>query len=221
MQFLELLKDCLPSLTSGLLVTIKISIISIIIAVILGIIFGIFSISKNKILKTLSIIYLYIIRGTPLMVQALIIYFGIAPLIVQKSNPMYCAIIALALNAGAYMSEIFRAGIQAVDVGQMEASRSLGLGYFKTMQKIILPQAIKVMIPSIINQFIVTIKDTSILTVITIRELTSSGQIIVARNFKPLETYAIVGMMYFILITALSILSKYIEGRLNHGHKGK
>lgn len=155
------------------------------------------------------------------MVQALIIYFGIAPLIVQKSNPMYCAIIALALNAGAYMSEIFRAGIQAVDVGQMEASRSLGLGYFKTMQKIILPQAIKVMIPSIINQFIVTIKDTSILTVITIRELTSSGQIIVARNFKPLETYAIVGMMYFILITALSILSKYIERRLNHGHKGK
>ena len=150
MQFLELLKDCLPSLSSGLLVTIKISIISIIIAVILGIIFGIFSISKNKILKTLSIIYLYIIRGTPLMVQALIIYFGIAPLIVQKSNPMYCAIIALALNAGAYMSEIFRAGIQAVDVGQMEASRSLGLGYFKTMQKIILPQAIKVMIPSII-----------------------------------------------------------------------
>ncbi|WP_293977420.1 amino acid ABC transporter permease [uncultured Clostridium sp.] len=221
MQFLELLKDCLPSLSSGLLVTIKISIISIIIAVILGIIFGIFSISKNKILKTLSIIYLYIIRGTPLMVQALIIYFGIAPLIVQKSNPMYCAIIALALNAGAYMSEIFRAGIQAVDVGQMEASRSLGLGYFKTMQKIILPQAIKVMIPSIINQFIVTIKDTSILTVITIRELTSSGQIIVARNFKPLETYAIVGMMYFILITALSILSKYIERRLNHGHKGK
>lgn len=221
MQFLELLKDCLPSLSSGLLVTIKISIISIIIAVILGIIFGIFSISKNKILKTLSIIYLYIIRGTPLMVQALIIYFGIAPLIVQKSNPMYCAIIALALNAGAYMSEIFRAGIQAIDVGQMEASRSLGLGYFKTMQKIILPQAIKVMIPSIINQFIVTIKDTSILTVITIRELTSSGQIIVARNFKPLETYAIVGMMYFILITALSILSKYIERRLNHGHKGK
>ena len=221
MQFLELLKDCLPSLSSGLLVTIKISTISIITAVILGIIFGIFSISKNKILKTLSIIYLYIIRGTPLMVQALIIYFGIAPLIVQKSNPMYCAIIALALNAGAYMSEIFRAGIQAVDVGQMEASRSLGLGYFKTMQKIILPQAIKVMIPSIINQFIVTIKDTSILTVITIRELTSSGQIIVARNFKPLETYAIVGMMYFILITALSILSKYIERRLNHGHKGK
>lgn len=221
MEFIELLKECLPSLTSGLLVTIQISVISLIIAVILGIIFGVFSISRSKILKILAGIYLYIIRGTPLMVQALIIYFGIAPLVVERSNPVYCAIIALALNAGAYMSEIFRAGILAVDVGQTEAARSLGLGYFKTMQKIILPQAVKVMIPSIINQFIVTIKDTSILTVITIRELTASGQIIVARNFKPLQTYAIVGMMYFILITVLSILSKYIERRLNHGHKSK
>lgn len=221
MEFIELLKECLPSLTSGLLVTIQISVISLIIAVILGIIFGVFSISRSKILKTLAGIYLYIIRGTPLMVQALIIYFGIAPLIVERSNPIYCAIIALALNAGAYMSEIFRAGIQAVDVGQTEAARSLGLGYFKTMQKIILPQAVKVMIPSIINQFIVTIKDTSILTVITIRELTASGQIIVARNFKPLQTYTIVGIMYFILITVLSILSKYIERSLNHGHKSK
>lgn len=221
MEFIELLKESLPSLTSGLLVTMEISVISLIIAVILGIIFGVFSISRSKILKTLATIYLYIIRGTPLMVQALIIYFGIASLIVEKTNPIYCAIIALSLNAGAYMSEIFRAGIMAVDAGQTEAARSLGLGYFKTMQKIVLPQAIKVMIPSIINQFIVTIKDTSILTVITIRELTASGQIIVARNFKPLQTYAIVGIMYFILITVLSILSKYIEGSLNHGHKSK
>ena len=221
MQLLEILKSSLPSLTSGILVTIKISVISLFLAVILGIVFGIFSISKSKVLKGISTVYLYIIRGTPLMVQALFIYFGIAPLIAKRSDPIICAIIALTLNAGAYMSEIFRAGIQAVDAGQMEAARCLGLGYFKTMQKVILPQAIKVMIPSIINQFIVTIKDTSILTVITIRELTLSGQIIVARNFRPLETYAAVGMMYFILITALSILSKYIEGRLQRGHKGK
>lgn len=219
MQLLEILKSSLPSLTSGILVTIKISIISLFLAVILGIIFGIFSISKSKVLKGISTIYLYIIRGTPLMVQALFIYFGIAPLIAKRSDPMICAIIALTLNAGAYMSEIFRAGIQAVDNGQMEASRSLGLSYLTTMRKVILPQAVKVMIPSIINQFIVTIKDTSILSVISIRELTASGQIIVARNFKPMETYAIVAMMYFILITALSLLSMYIERRLHRGHK--
>ncbi len=101
----------------------------------------------------------------------------------------------------------------------MEASRSLGLGYFKTMQKVILPQAVKIMIPSIINQFIITIKDTSILSVISIRELTASGQIIVARNFKPLETYAAVALMYLVLITLLTLLSKYIERRLHRGHK--
>lgn len=219
MQLLEILKSSLPSLTSGILVTIKISVISLFLAVILGIVFGIFSISKSKVLKGISTIYLYIIRGTPLMVQALFIYFGIAPLIAKRSDPMVCAIIALTLNAGAYMSEIFRAGIQAVDNGQMEASRSLGLSYLTTMRKVILPQAVKVMIPSIINQFIVTIKDTSILSVISIRELTASGQIIVARNFKPMATYAIVAMMYFILITALSLLSMYIERRLHRGHK--
>lgn len=221
MQLLEILKSSLPSLMSGILVTIKISVISLFLAVILGIVFGVFSISKSKILKGISVIYLYIIRGTPLMVQALFIYFGIAPLIFQRSNPIICAIVALTLNAGAYMSEIFRAGIQAVDNGQMEASRSLGLSYLTTMRKVILPQAVKVMIPSIINQFIVTIKDTSILSVISIRELTASGQIIVARNFKPMETYAIVAMMYFILITALSLLSMYVERRLNRGHKSK
>lgn len=219
MQLLEILKSSLPSLTSGILVTIKISVISLFLAVILGIIFGIFSISKSKVLKGISTVYLYIIRGTPLMVQALFIYFGIAPLIAKRSDPIVCAIIALTLNAGAYMSEIFRAGIQAVDSGQMEASRSLGLSYLTTMRKVILPQAVKVMIPSIINQFIVTIKDTSILSVISIRELTASGQIIVARNFKPMETYAIVAMMYFILITALSLLSMYVERRLHRGHK--
>lgn len=219
MQFLQILQDSLPSLVSGLQVTIEISVISLFLAFILGIIIGIFSISRTKVLKGIAFVYLYIIRGTPLMVQALFIYFGIAPLIADRTNPMICAIIAITLNAGAYMSEIFRAGIQAVDPGQMEAARSLGLSYTKTMRKVILPQAIKVMIPSIINQFIVTIKDTSLLSVITIRELTASGQIIVARNFKPLQTYAIVAIMYFILITALSLLSKYIEGRLKRGHK--
>ena len=221
MQCFDILKDSLPSLISGIGVTIKLSAISLFFAFILGLIFGIFSISKRNILRGIANIYLDIIRGTPLMIQALFIYFGVAPLLFGRTNAMICGVVALSLNAGAYMSEIFRAGIQAVDAGQMEAARCLGLGYFKTMQKVILPQAIKVMIPSIINQFIVTIKDTSILTVITIRELTLSGQIIVARNFRPLETYAAVGMMYFILITALSILSKYIEGRLQRGHKGK
>lgn len=219
MEIISLIQDSLPSLLSGLLVTVEIAVISLILAVILGIILGIFSISNAKILKSIATVYIYIIRGTPLMIQALFLFFGVGQALSIKFDPMVAAIITLTINASAYMAEIFRAGIQAVDNGQMEAARCLGLSYTKAMKKVILPQAIKIMIPSIINQFIVTIKDTSILSVISIRELTLSGQIIIARNFKPLQMYAIMAVMYFILITLLTIASGYIERRLSYGNK--
>jgi len=219
MQIFELLKDSLPSLLSGLGVTIEIAVISLILAVILGIILGIFSISTSKILKTISTVYIYIVRGTPLMIQALFLFFGVGQALNIRFDPMAAAIITLTVNASAYMAEIFRGGIQAVDNGQMEAARSLGLGYYKSMRKVILPQAIKIMIPSILNQFIVTLKDTSILSVISIRELTLSGQIIIARNFQPMNMYAIVAAMYLIIITLLTLVSRYIERRLSYGNK--
>ena len=219
MEILGLLKDSLPSLLSGLWVTIEISVISLILAVILGIILGIFSISTSKILKGIATVYIYIVRGTPLMVQALFLFFGVGQALGIRFDPMVAGIMTLTVNATAYMAEIFRGGIQAVDHGQMEAARSLGLSYSKAMIKVILPQAVKIMIPSILNQFIVTLKDTSILTVISIRELTSSGQIIIARNFKSLEMYAIVACMYFILITILTLVSSYIERKISYGNK--
>lgn len=219
MYIFELLKDSFPSLLSGLGVTIEIAVISLILAVILGIILGIFSISTSKILKTISTVYIYIVRGTPLMIQALFLYFGVGQALGIRFDPMVAAIITLTVNATAYMAEIFRGGIQAVDNGQMEAARCLGLSYYKSMRKVILPQAIKIMVPSILNQFIVTLKDTSILSVISIRELTLSGQIIIARNFKPLEMYAIVAVMYFIIITLLTLASRYVERKLSYGNK--
>jgi glutamine transport system permease protein len=219
MEILGLLKDSLPSLLSGLLVTIEIAVISLILAVILGIVLGIFSISTSKILKGIATVYIYIVRGTPLMVQALFLFFGVGQALGIRFDPMVAGIMTLTVNASAYMAEIFRGGIQAVDHGQMEAARSLGLSYSKAMIKVILPQAVKIMIPSILNQFIVTLKDTSILTVISIRELTSSGQIIIARNFKSLEMYAIIACMYFILITILTLVSSYIERKISYGNK--
>jgi len=219
MQIFQLLKDSFPSLLSGLGVTIEIAVISLILAVILGIVLGIFSISTSKILKSIATTYIYIVRGTPLMVQALFLYFGVGQALGIRFDPMVAGIITLTVNASAYMAEIFRGGIQAVDHGQMEAARSLGLSYSKAMRKVVLPQAVKIMIPSILNQFIVTLKDTSILTVISIRELTSAGQIIIARNFKSLEMYAIVACMYFIVITLLTLASRYIERRLGNGNK--
>jgi len=219
MQIFQLLKDSLPSLLSGLWVTIEIAVISLILAVILGIILGIFSISTSKILKIVSSIYIYIIRGTPLMIQALFLFFGVGQALNIRFDPMVAAIIVLTVNAAAYMAEIFRGGIQAVDNGQMEAARSLGLSYYKAMRKVILPQAIKIMVPSILNQFIVTLKDTSILSVISIRELTLSGQIIIARNFQAMNMYAIVACMYFIIITLLTLVSRHVERGLSYGNK--
>ncbi|WP_160692091.1 amino acid ABC transporter permease [Clostridium sp. C2-6-12] len=219
MEILGLLKDSLPSLLSGLGVTIEIAVISLILAVIFGIILGIFSISTSKILKGIATLYIYIVRGTPLMVQALFLFFGVGQALNIRFDPVVAGILTLTVNATAYMAEIFRGGIQAVDHGQMEAARSLGLSYSKAMRKVILPQAVKIMIPSILNQFIVTLKDTSILTVISIRELTSAGQIIIARNFKSLEMYAIVACMYFIIITLLTLASRYIERKISYGNK--
>lgn len=219
MQIFELLINNFPRLLNGLGVTIQLAVISLILAVIFGIVLGIFSISTSKILKSIVTSYIYIVRGTPLMVQALFLYFGVGQALGIRFDPMVAGIITLTVNASAYMSEIFRGGIQAVDIGQMEAARSLGLSYSKAMRKVILPQAVKIMIPSILNQFIVTLKDTSILMVISIRELTSAGQIIIARNFKSLEMYAIVACMYFIVITLLTFASRYVERRLGNGNK--
>lgn len=219
MDFLELVKNSMPSLLDGLLVTVKISVISLIFAVFIGLIFGMFTISKSKILKAIATAYIFVVRGTPLIVQALFLFFGVGQLLGIRFDPEVAGIIVLSLNAGAYMAEIFRGGILAVDPGQMEAARSLGFNYFKSMRKIILPQAVKIMIPSIINQFIVTVKDTSILTVISIRELLQSGQIIIAREFNPFQMYAIIAVMYFILITALTVVSKYVERKLSYGNR--
>ncbi len=219
MDILQLFKDSLPSLLSGLSVTIELAVISLILAVILGIILGIFSISTSKILKGIATTYIYIIRGTPLMIQALFLYFGVGQALNIQFDPIIAGIITLTANASAYMAEIFRGGIQAVDQGQMEAARCLGLSYSKAMRKVILPQAIKIMIPSILNQFIVTLKDTSILTVISVRELTESGKIIIARNYRSLEMYAIVACMYFVIITALTLISGYLERRSSYGNK--
>ena len=159
-----------------------------------------------------------------MIVLAFFVFFGIPYLFNNILNVEHDVIltalqagtICLALNCGAYMSEIIRGGIQAVDIGQTEAARSLGLPYWRTMQRIVLPQAIRIMIPSIINQFIITLKDTSILSVIGFPELVNSAKNVQANTFKAFQTWAIVGVMYLIVITLLSQVSKALERRLDH-----
>ncbi len=192
---------------------------------ILGVIFGLASVVDNKVSKTISVIYVNLIRGVPLIVLAFFVFYGV-PYglrtilgIRYTLTALQAGTICLALNCGAYMSEIIRAGIQAIDPGQMEAARSLGLSYWRSMFRVVLPQAIKNMIPSIVNQFIITLKDTSILSVIGFPELVNKAQNVIAITFKSFETWAIVAVMYLIVILALQQVANALERRLNRGRK--
>ncbi|MGI5058851.1 amino acid ABC transporter permease [Treponema pectinovorum] len=193
---------------------------ALVFAMVIGLIFALCNVSNNRFLNALGTVYVDAVRGVPLIVLAYFIYFGVpqafrfAGINNFRLPALQAGTIALAMNCGAYMAEIFRAGIESIDVGQMEAGRSLGLSYSSTMRKIILPQAFKVMIPSIINQFIITLKDTSILSVIGYPELTNMGKTISGNTFKSLETWAIVGVMYMIVIITLSKVAKALERRL-------
>lgn len=203
--------------------TLLLTLLSLIFAFIIGLIFGLMNVSKSRILNCIGTIYVDGIRGVPLIVLAYFIYFGIPAAVKAmgftnfKLSALVAGTISLSMNAGAYMAEIFRAGIQSVDKGQMEAARSLGLSYGKSMRKVILPQAIRTMIPSIINQFIISLKDTSILSVIGFPELTKAGNIIVGNTFKALQVWGIVAVMYMIVIITLSRIAKRIERRINVG----
>lgn len=187
---------------------------------VIGLIFALCNVSSNKLLNIIGTIYVDAVRGVPLIVLAYFIYFGVpqafrfAGVNNFRLPALQAGTIALAMNCGAYMAEIFRAGIESIDIGQMEAGRSLGLSYGVTMRRVVLPQAFKVMIPSIINQFIITLKDTSILSVIGYPELTNMGKTISGNTFKSLQTWAIVGIMYMIVIVTLSKIAKAIERRL-------
>ena len=194
-------------------------------ACILGLIFGMMSVVKSRVCRFISSVFVDVIRGVPMIVLAFFVFFGVPYFFtnILGTNLMLTALtagtICLAVNCGAYMAEIIRAGIQSVDKGQMDAARSLGMSYWHSMFKVVLPQAIKTMIPSIINQFIITLKDTSILSVIGFPELVNSAKNVVANTFMSFQTWLIVAIMYLIVITILSKLAKLIERRMNRGRE--
>ncbi len=203
--------------------TILLTGLSLVFAMIIGMVFGLMNVGHNRVLNLIGTIYVDAVRGVPLIVLAYFIYFGI-PAGIQslgitgfRMNALQAGTIALSMNCGAYMAEIIRAGIQSVDRGQMEAGRSLGLSYGAGMALIVIPQAIRTMIPSIINQFIITLKDSSILSVIGFPELVNVGKTIMGNTMKCLETWAIIGIMYMVVIITLSKVSKKIERRVNRG----
>ncbi|PXV93583.1 polar amino acid transport system permease protein [Lachnotalea glycerini] len=217
MSIVGLLKENYMTLLTAMGKTLELTLLSLVFASLIGLLFGLLNVSKKKWMHVVANVYIDAIRGVPLIVLAFFIYFGIPLATGIKLDALIAGIISLSLNAGAYMAEIVRAGIQSIDKGQLEAARSLGLPYGTAMRRVVLPQAIRVMIPSIINQFIITLKDTSILSVIGFPELTKAGSIIIARNYETFKMWAIIGVMYLIVITTLSKIAKALERRISYG----
>lgn len=213
---LGILKENKDAFISGIIETLKLTVVGIFCATIFGIFVGLLGVVPNKFCCGLSTTIIYIFRGLPLIVLALFIYNGVPSLIGSKVPAFLAGVITLMLNEGAYTAAFVKGGIESVDKGQMEAARSLGMPFGKSMRRVILPQGIKIMVPSFINQFIITLKDTSILSVIGLLELTQTGKIIIARNLEGFRVWAIVAVIYLVIITVLTLLSKWIERRINN-----
>lgn len=214
-SFWDLVVQSMPALLSGLGNTLLVTVISFAFAMLLGLFFGFLKVSQNIVLRGVATTFVNIFRGTPLLVQAFFFYFGIPQLTGQPINIWVAGVLTLALNSGAYVTEIVRGGLQSVDPGQLEASRSLGLGYLTSMRKVVVPQAFKIMTPSLINQLVILLKDSSLLLAIGFAELLYQGQQIYSNSFRISETLLIVAVMYFIVIMARTKLSNIVDKRFN------
>ncbi|MBE6098606.1 MAG: amino acid ABC transporter permease [Anaerovibrio sp.] len=211
---IDLVIQSFPLLILGAGITVQITAISVFLGLIIGMFVGIARISHVKPLSILAAIYTDFLRGTPLLVQIFLIYFALPIILDQRVDPFLAAITACGINSGAYIAEIFRAGIQAIDSGQMEAGRSLGMTWVQTMRYIIIPQAFKNIIPPLGNEFIALLKDSSLVSVIGFEELTRRGQLIIARTYGSLEIWLSVALIYLVMTLAISRLVAYMEKRL-------
>jgi glutamine transport system permease protein len=210
----DVITAALPILLKGLQVTLYIFAIAIVLGFAIGLVIALLRLAPIKILQWISKIYVDAIRGTPFIVQLFFIYFGVNSLHLISLNSTTAGIITVAINAGAYFAEIIRAGIQSIDKGQTEAARSIGFTGAQTMRYVILPQAFRRMLPTITNQSIISLKDTSLLSVIGIADLTQQGQIQASATFEAFKIWLAVGVIYFIVIYLLTLLANFVERRI-------
>ena len=210
---INVLKEMLPIIAKGSIITVELTVFSLIIGSILGIIVALSKLVKNKVIFTIASLYTWLFRGTPIILQLFVLYYGL-PAIGIKFTPFEAAIMGLSLNSGAYMAEIIRGGILSVDKGQFEACKALGFTYFDTMRRIILPQTVRIIIPSIGNEFITLLKDTSIVSTIAMVEIMRSSQQLYASSFKPMEAFFIAGCLYLFLTTIFTTIFAIYEKKL-------
>ena len=209
----DLAVSAIPLLLMGALVTVKITALSVGLGIVIGLFVGIARIAHSRVLRLLAAIYVDFLRGTPLLVQIFLIYFALPIVTGRHMDPFVAAIASCSINSGAYVAEIFRAGIQSIDAGQMEAGRSLGMTWGQTMRYIIVPQAFKRVIPPLGNEFIALLKDSSLVSVIGFEELTRRGQLVIARTYGSLEIWTCVAIIYLLMTVTISRFVAYFERR--------
>ncbi|PFF15761.1 amino acid ABC transporter permease [Bacillus cereus] len=204
----------IPYILKGLEVTLKIVAVSALAGFILGTLLSLCKIARIRALNIAADFYTSIFRGTPLVLQLMIIYFGVPQIIGYEIPAFLAAVLAFSLNSGAYMSEVIRAGIQAVDKGQTEAAMALGIPYGKMMRNIIFPQALKNILPALVNEFATLTKESAVVTVIGATDLMRRAYIVGGETFKYLEPLLFVGLIYYMLVIILTLVGKAIEGRM-------
>jgi polar amino acid transport system permease protein len=224
-------------LQDGIRVTVSITVVSFLFILVAGLVGGLGRISKNPIINGISSIYVEVVRGIPLLVQLLFIYYA-SPIVLRglgrrlldiwpsfglklieiKLNPFAAAVLGLTVCYGAYMSEIFRAGIESIAKGQMEAARSLGMSYFQAMRHVILPQALRVVLPPVGNEFIALLKDSSLVSVVAVADMTRRGREFMASTFLALETWLLVGLLYLIMTLFFARVVSYLEREASFVH---
>lgn len=192
--------------------TILITVVSYLIALIFGLVFGVARISQNKIIRFFAGLYINTLRGVPLMVLIFFIYFGLGKLV--NVDRFVAGVLAVGICYGAYLAEIFRTGIEAIDYGQHEAAMSLGMNRWQTLRHIILPQSIRIVVPPAANEFIACLKDSSLVSIIGLRELTRAGREYANQNFLDFQTWIVVGLLYLILTLSLTRLVKWLEKKV-------
>lgn len=207
-----------PFLLQGAVITLEISILSLVLGIIFGLVAALCKLGSNPVLRGLATFYIWLIRSTPLLVQLFIIYFGLPQLGIDL-GPFLSGVLGLGLNVGAYNAETIRGGIVSIPLGQTEAARSLAMSSSLAMRRIILPQAMRIIIPPMGNNFIILIKDTSLVSTITLVELTLTAQRFIGSTYKPFEMYIMAAALYAVMTTTASLLLSKLEKRTNKGQR--
>ena len=207
----------MPLLLAGAAVTLKITAMAVGLGMVFGLIAAIGALCNNRVIHCIARVYVVFIRGTPLLVQIFILYFALPVILGTRIDPFTAAVAACSINSGAYVAEIFRAGIQSISIGQRRAALSLGMTNYQAMRYVILPQAFKRVIPPLGNEFIAMLKDSSLVSVIGFEELTRKGQLIIADTYASVEIWTAVALLYLAMTFTISQFVSYMEKRFRTG----